>query len=107
MPRRDRSGPRGEGPLSGWGRGDCGGRSGRGSVGGALGGRGFGTGWGSGGRGWRHRVWATGRPGWMEWGTSEVDTDERHRLQREAHVLESELELIRARLERLEKRESE
>lgn len=86
MPRGDRTGPAGAGPMTGRGAGLCGGYPtpgymnptaaqpgstggfgfGRGRVwfGGGRGGWGGGRGWGGGGRGWRHRFWATGVPGW-------------------------------------------
>ena len=73
MPRGDRSGPMGAGPMTGRGLGYCAGHAapgyttsevgpGRG-AGGRGGGRGAG-GCGGGGRGFRHRYYATGVPGW-------------------------------------------
>ncbi|MBP7736900.1 MAG: DUF5320 domain-containing protein [Spirochaetes bacterium] len=67
MPRGDRTGPLGYGPMTGRGAGLCAGNGapgymnpacgrGRGSGGG---GRGFG-----GGRGWRNMFYATGLPAW-------------------------------------------
>ena len=78
MPRGDRTGPEGFGPMTGRAAGYCAGypapgfanpwpgRAGAGG-GGAWGRGGFG---GGGGRGRRHRHWyyATGQPGWMRWG---------------------------------------
>ena len=43
MPGRDRTGPMGQGPMTGRGAGQCGSGQGRGSLGGR--GRGFGFGW--------------------------------------------------------------
>lgn len=87
MPRGDRTGPAGAGPMTGRGAGLCagypgagtmnptrGGGGGRGPGGGWGGGRGRGggsgggRGWGAGGGGgWRHRHWfhATGLTGWQ------------------------------------------
>jgi hypothetical protein len=72
MPRGDRTGPAGMGPLTGRSAGYCAGYPvpgfensvfGRGYGGG----RGQGRGRGGGGRGWRHRHWyyATGLTGWQ------------------------------------------
>lgn len=99
MPGRDQTGPKGMGPLTGWGRGDCGGRS-------AGWGRGFGRGHGA-GRLLRRGFRGAGRVGWMglgEFGTTAV---ERQRLETEVAVLESELESLRARLGELRDAESE
>jgi hypothetical protein len=75
------------------------------------GGAGFG-----GGRGWRHRYWATGRPGWQhagwwpgqeapgEW-SAETPDNELQALEHEAAALEHELERVRARLHELNETE--
>jgi len=64
MPLGDRTGPRGEGPLTGRGLGECAGYRGSGYAFG----RGYGGGYGfrgrGGGRGWRNRYYETGLPGW-------------------------------------------
>lgn len=60
MPRFDRTGPAGMGPMTGWGRGRCtpyGRRLGRQAFG-------AGFGWGGRGRGWRHWNWGYGPPRW-------------------------------------------
>jgi hypothetical protein len=73
MPRGDRTGPMGMGPMTGRGMGYCGGYGhpgwtapglgyGRGSWGG-----GFGRGRGGGGWGRQHRYHATGLPRWARW----------------------------------------
>ena len=81
MPAGDRTGPWGAGPMTGRGAGFCAGYGipgyanpipGRGWGAGGRGyggrmGRGFGGGFG-GGRGWRHRYWQTGVPGWARGG---------------------------------------
>ena len=77
MPRGDRTGPVGTGPLTGRAAGFCAGYNVPGSMnpggenwygyGRCFGrGRGFGPG---GGHGWRNRFYATGVPGWAMWGT--------------------------------------
>jgi len=90
MPGGDQTGPRGMGPLTGWGRGDCGGRPvGRG--------RGFGRGRGA-GRGFRRGFRGADRAGWMGFGEFGTTAQERRWLENEVAVLESELESVRARL---------
>jgi hypothetical protein len=75
MPRGDRTGPLGMGPMTGRGAGYCAGYDAPGFVS-SFGGAGFGRGGGRGGGwrgrgggrgGWRHRHWfnATGLPGWQ------------------------------------------
>ena len=70
MPRGDRTGPQGAGPMTGRGAGICAGYGvpgymnssfGRGFGRGRRGGYGFGMG---GGRGWRNQYYATGMSGW-------------------------------------------
>ena len=66
MPRGDRTGPQGVGPMTGRGAGICAGYDVPGYMNESFGpgfGRGRGAGMG-GGRGWRHRYYATGVPGW-------------------------------------------
>lgn len=110
MPGGDRTGPMGMGPMTGRGRGWCG------RQGGSLyGGRNFGMfGWGR-GRGWRHRYYATGAPGWARpgWGTQwagpspywdwTAGQDELNELKDYAAGLERELSDIKARMAELEK----
>ena len=70
MPRGDRTGPWGEGPLTGGGFGYCSGYPDPGYVRGGPG-RAAGRGpYPSGAGGWRHRYWfyATGLPGWARAG---------------------------------------
>ncbi|MFH2054780.1 MAG: DUF5320 domain-containing protein [bacterium] len=62
MPGGDRTGPLGAGPLTGRGAGLCRGYDAPGFANPGYGG-GFRHGRG-GGRGWRHRYYATGLPGW-------------------------------------------
>lgn len=114
MPRGDRSGPVGMGPMTGRGAGYCAGfgmpgfanpGSGRGFGFGRGGGRGF----GGGGWGRRNRFYATGVPGWMRFGgyaapyypAPDADT-EKQALKSEADAIRSELEAVEKRLAELE-----
>jgi len=68
---------------------------------------GRGGGFGGGGRGWRNRFYATGLPGWARAGFAapyrEPDPgEEKQALARQAEALQSELDLIRKRLEKIE-----
>lgn len=67
MPRGDRTGPTGLGPMTGRGAGYCAGYPVPGFMSPAPGRGGGGRGRGGGGGGWRHRHWyhATGLPGWQ------------------------------------------
>lgn len=70
MPAGDRTGPMGAGPMTGRGMGICAGYGVPGYMNSGFGrgfggGRGRGFGMGGGGYGWRHRYYATGRPGWV------------------------------------------
>lgn len=116
MPRGDRTGPRGVGPMTGRAAGYCAGfdRPGYANPGvGGYGGRGF---WGGGGRGWRHIYYATGLPAWARVGYPPVapvaygypapaPVDEAEVLKAQADALAKQLEAIRARLADLEKGE--
>jgi len=112
MPGGDRTGPMGGGPMTGWGRGYCGGsQAPRFAIGGFGGrGRGYGRGGGGGGWGWRNRFWATGAPGWMRgaWvppaladAGSMADT-ERQWLERRATDLDAERKAVAERLAELD-----
>ena len=70
MPRGDRTGPMGMGPMTGRAAGYCADYGVPGYANPAPG-RGFGMGWGGGwgrGRRWRHWYYATGLPGWARFG---------------------------------------
>ena len=68
MPGGDGTGPAGMGPMTGRAAGMCAGYPMPGFMN-PMGGRGRGF-WGGGrGRGWRHRFWATGLPGWARAGS--------------------------------------
>jgi hypothetical protein len=125
MPRGDRTGPMGMGPMTGRAAGYCGGfgMPGYANVppGGGFGmglGRGRGSrgrGFGGGGRGWRNWFYATGLPGWMRSGwhsahyaypTSSAKPNpkmEKRALESQAEALQEELDFIRKRLEEIGK----
>jgi hypothetical protein len=113
MPGGDRTGPLGEGPMTGRGLGSCGGGAGAGFAGpgarmGLGRGRGFRGGrFGRGGFGWRNRFRATGAPGWARgWGGGWAGPDaERQWLAGQTRALEEELEQLRRRLGELEARD--
>jgi hypothetical protein len=105
MPGGDRTGPMGEGPLTGGGFGYCETtpirRFSRGIFRGRQGG--FGC-----GRGRRNRYWATRRTGWQRAGGWEDPMQlrdasaERRDPQHATAALEAELQRLRARIEELE-----
>ncbi|MGC9359622.1 MAG: DUF5320 domain-containing protein [Anaerolineae bacterium] len=115
MPRGDRTGPAGMGPMTGRGAGYCAGYDRPGYAnpwGGGYGGRGF----GGGGRGWRNMYYATGLPGWARAGYAPAPpsgypygapapADEAEALRAQAEALSQQLDAIRSRLEDLEKSE--
>ncbi|NMD34711.1 MAG: DUF5320 domain-containing protein [Planctomycetes bacterium] len=122
MPRGDGTGPLGAGPMTGRAAGYCAGFGMPGYAnplpGGGFGrGRGFwGRDFGGGGRGWRHRFYATGLPGWARPGAvvppyavpyatpyAKPDPElEKQALRHQADALASELEAIKKRLSELE-----
>ena len=113
MPRGDRTGPMGFGPMTGRGAGYCTG-SGMAGFMNLMGGR------GGRGRGWRHWFYATGLPGWARagwrlpaWGAAPypsvapvppeaVEEAELQTLKAQAGSLERTLQVLRRRIERLE-----
>jgi len=113
MPRGDRTGPMGMGPMTGRGMGYCAGYPTPGYMNPGPG-YGFGMGWGrgGGGRGWRHMYYATGIPGWGRFGyagpgavpppfgapTTEQEMDA---LKAQAAMLRQQLDNISQRLEEL------
>ncbi|HOJ59432.1 MAG TPA: DUF5320 domain-containing protein [bacterium] len=119
MPRGDRTGPMGMGPMTGRAAGYCAGYGVPGFANPVPGwGFGLGLGWGrgfrGGGRGWRHMYYATGLPGWMRFGGyaapygfpipyPQPDPDrEKQALKNQAAALQSQLDLIKKRLGELE-----
>ena len=119
MPRADGTGPRGMGPLTGRGAGFCAGfakTDNENSVPGRGLGIGFGRGRGAwnrgcgvGGRGWRNMFYATGQPAWMRFGATaaavaHADPElEKQVLKSQADYLQGELDLIRKRLDDVDK----
>lgn len=117
MPRGDRTGPAGMGPMTGRAAGFCAGFGMPGYMNPAFA-RGFGMGFGrgrgagGGGRGWRNRFFATGQPGWMRYGWSggsyanmavyPNQEIEKQDLKTQAEALRSELDLINKRLSEIE-----
>lgn len=116
MPRGDRTGPAGMGPMTGRAAGYCAGYDVPGYVN-PVPGRGFGLGFGRGwGRGWRWRHWfyATGLPGWARFGyapawtvpsayaapTAEQEIDV---LKQQSEWLKGQLDAINKRITELEK----
>jgi hypothetical protein len=127
MPGGDRTGPMGEGPMTGGGFGYCGGY---GMPGFAhpfprrgfsrRWGRGRGLGWGPGmgrGYGWRHMAYATGMPGWQRYGYGPAwcppafapyepsAEEELAALKQQAQWLQEELQAISQRIGELEAEE--
>lgn len=107
MPGFDGTGPRGQGSMTGGGRGYCAmpvDEAGRPFGRGAFGTRG-------GGRGRRHCFYATGLPGWMRaqrgmrafggFGQAVSKEDELAMLKNQADLLKGELEAIQARAQAL------
>lgn len=113
MPGGDRTGPIGQGPMTGWGAGYCAGfgMPGYANPGPGRGyGRGYGMGFGrgfgrGGGRGFRHWFWATGLPGWARGGNVSAapitDQDELDMLKVQAEQLQQNLEQINQRIDQL------
>ena len=112
MPRGDRTGPRGVGAMTGRAAGYCA-RSGIPGYADAAE-RGFGRGFsrrcgfGGGGYGGRHLFVATGLPRWMRFGGDAAPYQksgpelEKQSLKNQAEALQSELDLIKQRLDELE-----
>jgi len=111
MPRGDRTGPMGMGPMTGRGAGRCAGYD---MPGYANPGFGYGYGMGGGrGRGYRWRNWyyATGVPGWARfgagpaWGSYAAPPPEQQMdaLKNQAQFLKEQLDVITKRIEELEK----
>ena len=102
MPGRNRTGPFGQGPMTGRGAGYCGGT-------GAGNNAGYGQSFGRGGRGrgWRHRFFATGVSGWARFigftGQQGPNPhDEREVLVNQAKELQQGIDQINARLHELD-----
>lgn len=112
MPRGDRTGPNGAGPLTGRGEGYCAGYNipGYANLAGRLSTFCFGRGSGGRGRGFRHWFYATGLPGWIRFGFNAPPynysrDDEKTLLKQQVEYLTSTIENINKRLAELEKEE--
>jgi len=116
MPRGDGTGPMGTGPMTGCAAGHCVGFAVPGFMNPGVGlrRRGGGRGFGGSGRGWRHRFYATGLPGWMRAGYAPVSgmvpsfaapskADQARVLKQQAELMEASLGEIKQRLAELEK----
>ena len=117
MPRGDRTGPMGKGPMTGRAAGYCAGFGMPGYANPASG-RGFGMdfgggrGLGGGGRGWRHWFYATDLPGWqratLDYSPSAPGLTKEQELQSlkaQADYFQNALDEIQKRLEELESQE--
>lgn len=116
MPRGDRTGPWGLGPLTGRRAGFCAGFPVPGFLNRPFWGfLRFGGGWG---RGLRRMYWATGLPGWLRaWGWfpaffpgqvplgASASAQELEILKQQASFLEKELEEVRAQIKELEEKD--
>jgi len=100
MPFGDRTGPLGQGPMTGRGLGLCGG------------GIGFRRGWFGRGRGWRNWYRATGFPGWQRDRMSYsalgdlgyTDKEEKEMVKEEMNSLKEQIKVFEDRLEELRKK---
>lgn len=117
MPRRDGTGPRGMGPMTGRGMGCCAEFVASAAIAPGTG-YGLGAGRGGGGRGWRNWYRASGLPGWARFGqfanptyapgpaTSPVAEDqERGTLGNQIRALQDQLNTISNRLDQFTAKE--
>lgn len=107
MPRGDRTGPRGTGPMTGRATGYCTGYPMPGYAD-PVGGRAFGY-RGGGGRGWRNCYYATGLPGWARAGyppaaNAAAYTAAPQTPEQEATFLRAEADRLKAALGQIEQR---
>ncbi len=123
MPRGDRTGPLGMGPMTGRAAGYCAGDDDPGYANPNPGHRVWVGGWwwpcwGWGGRGWRHWYYATGLPRWARWGypplwwgptapAAPSREEQMEMLRNQADWLKQQLEAINQRLADLEKASEE
>ena len=107
MPRGDRTGPMGMGPLTGRGAGYCNGFAAPGYANPAQFSGGFGR-----GRGFRRMFYATGTPGWARCGcpayagANTAAFDEKMVLSNQAEFLEAQLQQVKKRLSSLDEENS-
>ncbi len=113
MPRGDRTGPNGMGPMTGRAAGYCAGYDRPGFANPVYGGFGYGRGGGF-GRGYRHRYYATGLPYWQRfggWGPAPYPAtpvqyspeQELEMRRREVEMMETELKSAKDYIAKLEK----
>lgn len=103
MPRGDRTGPAGMGPMTGRAAGYC---AGYGVPGYAnpVGGRGFGFWGGGGGRGWRNWYYATGLPFWARGAWAAPYPGAAPTREQQVAALKEQQEALKATLDELEQR---
>lgn len=105
MPRGDRTGPTGSGPMTGRRAGYCSGFGVPGYANPAIPGQAFGFGFRGGGRGWRNIAYATGIPGWQRFGyTPPTPQEETELLKAQSIRLKDQLEAIEKRIQELEQK---
>ena len=104
MPGFDGTGPRGQGPFTGGGRGYCVGYPAQGYMNPVRGGFGYGRGFGRGrGFGWRGAVSPYGNPYGNPYGAANVTPQtEAQFLRDQAGAMQEEINAINARLKELE-----
>jgi hypothetical protein len=103
MPRGDRTGPYGGGPMTGRGAGYCAGYSTAGFANPGHGrGASYGGGFQGGGRGWRHCFYATGLPRWRRPAYPFPPPEgELAGLKEQATLLQNQLEALNTRIAEL------
>lgn len=105
MPRGDRTGPMGAGPMTGRRAGYCSGYNMPGFANPAMSPFGMGFGYRGGGRGWRNMFYATGLPGWQRFGyEAPTPQQEAESLKTQADLLKDQLDAIDKRLKELEQK---
>lgn len=102
MPRGDRTGPMGAGPMSGRRAGYCAGYNAPGFANPAVPRLGLRRGFTGGGHGWRHNYYATGSPAWMRFGAPPTPQQETDALKAQADWLKQQLDAINKRIEELQ-----
>ncbi|MFZ2098638.1 MAG: DUF5320 domain-containing protein [Anaerolineales bacterium] len=105
MPRGDRTGPMGAGPMTGRRAGYCAGYGMPGFNNPIVPWQGSGFGFRGGGRGYRNMFYATGLPGWQRFGyIPPTQQGEAESLKAQANWLKDQLDAINKRLEELEQK---
>jgi len=106
MPRGDRTGPMGVGPMTGRRAGYCAGYGTPGFANPAAPWYGAGYGFRGGGRGWRNMYYATGLPGWQRYAyiPPAPPQEDAETLKAQANWLKDQLGAINKRIEELEQK---